>query len=283
MKFVLLVSALLLYPTFLLCQVYTQKDVEICKSKFKIAENANLKLNSMGDIVARVGESFIGTDYKALTLEIEGREKLVIDLNEFDCTTLLENVLAFSRLIKKDSASFDNYIKELTYIRYRNGLINGYPSRLHYFSDWIYDNVKKNVIKDITKSLGGAEINFQINYMSSHASLYKHLKENSSFIPVIRAIEDSINSRSYFYIPKDKVAIVEENLKEGDIIAFTTSVKGLDIGHVGIAVKGPDRRIHLLHAPQVNTRVQITKEPLSEYISNFKKHTGIIILRALDL
>jgi hypothetical protein len=282
MKLVLFVSVLLFYPTFVLSQVYCQKDIEICNSKFKIAENANLKMNNMGDIICSVGESFIGTDYKAYTLETEPKEKLVVNLTGLDCTTFLENVLAISRLVKKDSTSFDNFIKELTYIRYRNGIIDSYPSRLHYFSDWIYDNAGKNVIKDITEDLGGIAIKFQINFMSEHVNLYKHLKENPSFIPVIKKQEKSINNRSYFYIPKDNVSKIESKLSNGDIVAFTTYMNGLDIGHVGIAVDGKDGRIHLLHAPQPNTKVQITQEPLSDYISKLKKDTGIIVLRALN-
>jgi Protein of unknown function (DUF1460) len=282
MKLFLFISFVLLYQTVLLCQVFTERDVEICRAKFKIAESTNLKSIPIGDVIVRIGESFTGTDYKAYTLETEGVEKLVVDLTGFDCTTFLENVLVFARLIKKDSTTFDNYIKELTYIRYRNGIIDSYPSRLHYFSDWIFDNVKKNVIKDITKNLDGVTVKFQINFMSSHPALYKHLKENPSFVPVIQTQEDSINARTYFYIPKDKVSSIEGKLWDGDIIAFTTSVKGLDIDHVGIAIKGKDGKIHLLHAPQPNTRVHITKDLLSDYILNLKKHTGIIVLRSLE-
>ena len=282
MKLLLFVSILLFYQTFLLCQVYTEGDVEICRAKFKIAESTNLKSKPIGEVIAIIGESFTGTDYKVSALEKEGEEKLVVDLTGLDCSTFLENVLVFARLIKKDSTAFDNYLKELTYIRYRNGIVNSYTSRLHYFSDWIFDNVKKNVIKDVTKNLGGVAIKFQINFMSSHAALYKHLKENPSFVPVIQTQEDSINTRTYFYIPKDKVSSIEGKLWDGDIIAFTTSVKGLDIGHVGIAIKGKDGRMHLLHAPQPNTKVHITKVPLSNYILNLKKLTGIIVLRALD-
>jgi hypothetical protein len=274
---------LFLFQNILLCQVYNEKDVKICESKFKIAENTDLKLKPIGEVVARIGESFTGTDYQAFALEREGEEKLVVDLTGLDCTTFIENALVFARLIKKDSSSFESYIKELTYIRYRNGIINKYPSRLHYFSDWIYDNVKKKVVKDVTKELGGEPVKFELNFMSMHPELYKHLKENPSYIPVIKAQEEAINTRAHYYIPKNKVKSIEGDLKEGDIIAFTTSVKGLDIGHTGIAVKGKDGRIHLLHEPQPNTKVHTTKETLSDYILNTKKHTGIIVLRVSEL
>jgi cell wall-associated NlpC family hydrolase len=282
MKLFLFFSILLFYPTVLFCQVYAEKDIEICKEIFKLSKSTNLDAKPIGDVIVRIGESFMGTDYKAYTLETGGVEKLVVDLKGFDCTTFVESVLAFARLIKKDSASFENYLNELTYIRYRDGIINSYTSRLHYFSDWIFDNIKKNVIQDITKNLGGVAVKFQVNFMSSHPSQYKHLKRNPSFISVIQTQEDSINTRTYFYIPKDRMKAVEGKLRDGDLIAFTTSVQGLDIGHVGIVLKGKDGGIHLLHAPQSNTKVQISKDTLSDYILNLSKDTGIIVLRVLE-
>jgi len=282
MKLLLSFSILLFCQTVLLCQIYAERDIEICRAKFKLSESSNLKSKSIGDVIVKIGESFTGTDYKAHTLETEGVEKLVVDLTGLDCTTFLENVLAIALLIKKDSTTFENYVKELTYIRYRNGIINSYTSRLHYFSDWIFDNVKKNVIKDVTKNLGGVAVKFQLNFMSGHRAQYKHLKGNPAFISVIQTQENSINTRTYFYIPKYRVRSIEGKLRDGDLIAFTTSVKGLDIGHVGIVLKGKDGRIHLLHAPQSNTKVQITKDPLSDYILNLSKDTGIIVLRALE-
>jgi hypothetical protein len=282
MKLLLFVSLFYFYQSVPLCQDFTERDIQICKAKFKIADSTGLKSKSIGDVIVKIGESFLGTDYKAFTLEKEGVEKLVVNLTGLDCTTYLENVLTFARLIKIDSTTFDNYQKELTYIRYRNGIINSYTSRLHYFSDWIFENVKKNVIQDITKNLGGVPVKFQINFMSSHPSMYKHLKENPSSISIIKAQENSINNRNYFYIPKDKVKSVERKLRDGDLIAFTTSVQGLDVGHVGIVVTAKDKTIHLLHAPQPNTKVQITKDQLSDYILNLNKDTGIIVLRALE-
>ncbi|MDR3609535.1 MAG: DUF1460 domain-containing protein [Ignavibacteriaceae bacterium] len=281
MKIRLLVSILLLFQTIIFCQVYKEADVKVCESKFKIAEKENLKVKPIGEVIARIGESFTGTDYRAFALEREGEEKLVVDLTGLDCTTFIENALVFARLIKKDSTSFDSYVRELTHIRYRNGIINKYPSRLHYFTDWIYDNVKKDVVEDITKDLGGEKVKFEINFMSTHPDLYKHLKGNPLFIPIIKAQEEAINTRTYYYIPKGKVKSIEGELRDGDIIAFTTTVSGLDVSHTGIAVKGKDGRIHLLHEPQPNMRVYTTKETLSDYIINSKKHTGIIVLRAL--
>jgi len=56
----------------------------------------------------------------------------------------------------------------------------------------------------------------------------------------------------------------------------------LDIGHIGIAVKMDDGRIHLLHAPDVGYKVQISDLPIFEYLNKLKKDTGVIVLRPLE-
>ena len=50
-----------------------------------------------------------------------------------------------------------DFIKNLETIRYRNGVLDGYPSRLHYFTDWIRNNEQKGLVRDITSELGGTE------------------------------------------------------------------------------------------------------------------------------
>ncbi len=272
----------MLYTVIVQAQIFTDKDIEICNSKFSLAVEKNLSGKPIGDVIVEIGKSFIGTDYEAFAIEKDGVEKLVINLTGLDCTTFLENSLVFSRLIKKGKTIFEDYQSELTYIRYRNGIINQYPSRLHYFSDWIYDNKKKGIIEDITKEMGGEPINFNLNFMSAHPQFYKHLKENPEFVPVIEKQEKEIACRTYYYIPKEEVSSIEDKIQNGDLIAFTTNKEGLDIGHVGIAVKMEDGRVHLLHAPIPGTKVQISENPLPAYISKLKHDTGIMVLRLIE-
>lgn len=263
-------------------QVFSEEDVEICNQKFQISVEDDLKDQPINDVIVKIGESFLGTEYLAHALEEDGDEQLVINLTGLDCTTLVENSLALSRCVKLDSTSFKNYLDELQFIRYRDGIVDGYPSRLHYFSDWITDNIFKGVIEDETKQLGGIPIKFNLNFMSTHPDSYKQLKEDPDLIPVIQMQEKAISSREYYYIPKDEFESKEKLISGGEIIAITTTVEGLDIGHIGIAVKMDDGRIHLLHAPNVNTKVQITEEPLADYLMKYKRHSGVIVLKVLE-
>lgn len=278
-KLFLLSAIILLLSNIVFPQVYELRDQEICKNTFQMAIDKNIIDFPLGDIIANIGRSFIGTEYVAHTLEKDGEEKLVVNLTGLDCTTFLENCLAFGRLIKSHKFEFNDYVKELTYIRYRDGKLNGYTSRLHYFSDWIFNNTSKGIVEDITRSIGGEEISFNVYFMSKNPDKYKQLNANPNFVPIIAEQEKSINSRTYYYIPKEKVNLFESKIKNGDLIAITTNIGGLDIGHVGVAVMENDGRIHFMHAPLVGAKVQISPEPLPEYLMKIKKHTGIIVLR----
>jgi hypothetical protein len=262
--------------------IYTNEDVEICKSKFEFAVSKNLSEKPIGDVLVEIGKTFLGLDYEAFTLEKGETEQLVIHLTGLDCYTFFESSLVFARCIKKGKTTFEDYQKELENIRYRSGKINDYPSRLHYASDWLYDNDKRGNVKDITKQIGGMEFSKQTNFMSSNSDLYKQLKNNPKFVQAIRTIEDSINSRNYYYIPENFIECVEDSIQNGDIILLTASADGLDISHTGMAVKMDDGRIHFMHAPLRGKKLQITAQPLADYVKIIDRHTGIMVGRVLN-
>jgi len=272
------------YYSTVTAQVFSESDVDICNSKFQLAVNKNLDEKPIGDVIVEIGKSFIGTDYLAHGLEKDGDEQLVINLTGLDCTTFLENSLVLARCIKTNKTTFEDYLNELKYVRYRNGVIDQYPSRLHYFSDWIYDNVKKGIIEDVTEEIGGQKIKFKLDFMSTHPESYKQLKSRqggTDFIPIIKKQEKEISCREYYFIPKEKLKLKEDLIANGDLIAITTTVDGLDVGHVGIALKMDDGRIYLIHSPTENTKVQISEQPLSDYLMKYKRHSGVVVLRAL--
>jgi hypothetical protein len=263
----------------LFSQVFLEKDLEIFNSKIQFAQERNLKDLPFNKIISEIGKSFISTPYEAHTLEISDEEELIVNLRQLDCTTFLETTFALSLCVKNEKTTFEDFQFFIKQIRYREGLIKSYPSRLHYFSDWIYDNQRKNLIKDVTKELGGKQVKFNVNFMSKNPHLYKHLKNNPDFVQLIRQQEKEIAQREYHFIPENKILSIDDKIKEGDFIAITTNISGLDIGHVGIAVKGENGKTFFLHAPQVGSFVQITKETLADYIKKSKKHTGILVLR----
>jgi len=257
--------------------VFQEQDKVILKGIYNKLEKENKK--STAELVALVGKTFLGTPYVAHTLEGE-KEQLVINLRELDCTTYAENCLAIARSIKAGKNNFEGFTEELQKIRYRNGLINGYPSRLHYFSDWIYENDRAGRTKDVSKAISNTAYPLQVDFMSTHPASYKQLESNPGFVKTLSEKEQEISERQMFYLPKQKMSEYENELREGDIVGITTSIDGLDITHAGILVER-DGRIHLMHASSVAEKVVISEEPLEDYLNSGSKVTGIMVARPL--
>jgi hypothetical protein len=253
----------------------------ICKKKFDLAISHQLRTKPINKVIVEIAKSFLGVEYASDTLEAIGEERLIINLQALDCVTFYENSLVLARCIKNDTMTFDDYKKELQFVRYRGGIINGYPSRLHYSTDYFYDNEKKCVLKDITKEIGGVPYKKTVNFMSTHPESYPRLKESPGFMKAIKEIEGEISARSIYHIPKANVEKVKTKIKDGDIIGITTFIDGLDCSHTGIAIwrKG---KLRLMHAPVPAQKVQITNTALWEYLEKNKKQAGIIVVRPLE-
>ena len=255
-------------------------DEELCMGKFRLSIERALADKPIGTVIQSIGSSFAGTPYVANALEVPGEERLVINLRGLDCVSLVENTLTISRCVKLKNTSFEEYRRQLQYIRYRSGVIDGYPSRLHYFTDWIYDNQRKEVVRDVSEELGGVRYEKEINFMTRHPSSYRQLAEKD-FLDRLKATEKDLNGRTMYCIPKEQIEPAGNGIEAGDILAITTSVEGLDIAHTGIAVR-KNGVIHLLHAPIVGSEVQTTDSSLADYLRNNTKHTGIMVARPLE-
>ncbi len=247
---------------------------------FGLAAGKQLYGKPIGLVMAAVGKSFIGTPYAANTLEAAGEERLIVNLEGMDCVTFVENTLALSRCIRSQRENVDAFRRQLQLIRYRSGDIHGYPSRLHYFSDWILDNTAKKVVRDIAGELGGVVYDKEINFMSTHRTAYKQLADENA-LSEMKRVEGSLNSRKKYYLPKDKLKDVERRIADGDIIAITTSVQGLDVSHTGLALY-TGSRLHFLHAPITGEAVQVSAKPFVEYMNASAKYTGVMIARPVE-
>lgn len=235
---------------------------------------------TMNELTVEIGTWFLNTPYVEKTLELQGEENLVINLNGLDCTTFLETVTTLARIAKRGQLSYEGYQKELEYIRYRDGIRTDYPSRIHYFSDWIYDSQQKGFLKDITHDIGGVVYANKPSFMSDNSGLYPQLS-NAKFVEQIKITEAEIASRTYYYLPKAEVQSHEGGIIPGDLIAITIAMDNLDISHVGIAVEQKGR-IHLLHASSNSKKVEITDKPLYDYLMSHKSQSGIMVCRLIE-
>ena len=227
---------------------------------------------------------FLNTPYDYSTLDVNEYEELVVNLQKMDCMTFVENCIALYRVASVDTPNFELFKKELQYIRYRDGIIAGYLSRLHYTTDWIFDNVKKNVFYDKSKEIGGMSFLTDVYFMSKNPQFYDYLKKRPDEIQSIKKIEDSINMRKdfYYYIPKGDIISKEKQIKTGDILCFTTSIEGLDVSHLGIAF-WKDNILTFIHASSDYRKVIINTKTLSDFCMNNRNITGVIVLKANTL
>jgi len=255
-------------------------DRAIFEDRVRWALENRLDTLPIGQIVARVGRTFVGTRYVPGVLDVPGEERLIVNLRELDCVTYVENMLAMARLIRQRNTDFDDFRRELTRIRYRDGIVAGYPSRLHYFSEWISDGERKGILRDITRELGGIPDPEPINFMSTHASSYAALAAPEN-LAAIRDIEQRLSARPRYFIPEDRIAEAAPRIQDGDIIAATAAVPGLDIVHTGIALHVGDQ-LHLMHAPLVGKNVEISELPLARRIQSIDGQDGIMVARPLE-
>lgn len=273
---------------FLACVLITNARVLYTKQDSIIYEEyiSQLKIDtslSISDLIVKTALFFREIPYVASTLDNNESEQLVINLRQFDCTTFVENCIALSRTIKTGDYSFQNFCNQLKSIRYRNGLLEDYTSRLHYVTDWIYDNTKKVILEDKTSSLGGAKISKKINFMSTHTNAYKPLLNNIGLQQKIIQIEQLINNRDRYYVlKKENINLADNKIDSGDIIAFATSIAGLDYTHIGIAYRYKGK-LTFIHASSRAMKVIIEPQSLFNYCLVSKKCTGLSIFRTINL
>ena len=266
----------------------TAEDWGTVRATLARAWDDELHLLPLGETMARIGVAFVGTAYVPRTLEVPGPERLVINLRELDCVTFVENVLALGRFLHLHDPSVledeeqlrGEYRRLLTEIRYRGGKLDGYPSRLHYFSEWIADNEGRGLLRDISQELGGMVDGSPIDFMSTHADAYRQLSEPGVVDEIERA-EARLSSRARYYIGEERIEDAAPGIADGDIIAATSTVEGLDIAHTGLALVR-DGTVFLLHAPLVGSAVRISEAPLSQRVQRIGGQDGIMVARPLD-
>lgn len=257
--------------------LFQPKDKQIAEEKLKLfVSQANRPIS---ELVVEIGLSFLGTPYVAATLENGADEKMVVNLRELDCTTFAENCLALARTVKLRKTDFSSFVNELERIRYRDGIRNQYPSRLHYFSEWIHNNHKKGIINE-SSNLEGEKSMKIINFMSTHPASYPVLKEHPELIPAIAEQEKELSKTGFMYFPKSNLTNLYQHLQHGDIIGLTSSIEGVDVNHVGIILK-KGNEFYLLHAPLSGKKVLVSDGPITDFIKPESKNSGIMIARPI--
>jgi hypothetical protein len=258
--------------------IYSPEDRAICETLLRSARERGDRGKPLLELVLAAGRHFLGAPYGSDTIEKEGPEELIVNLRVFDCVTFVENAVVLAGLIRAGKTAFDDYAAALEQIRYRRGRCDGFASRLHYFTDWLYNNSHKCLVQDISREIGGVPLRKIFHSLTDRREDHIGLNDPDAFRR-LRIIEGICSRRPLSFIPKAHLGRAEERLMDGDIIAITTDERGLDICHTGLAVRLRGQ-IHLLHASSAAGKVVLSEIPLGRYLQMRRSRTGIIVGRA---
>ena len=241
----------------------------------------------VGRAGTRVGELAIGSPYKAFTLEeyIKAggdptkREPLTLSLTEFDCVSLVEACLGVARAADDSAApSWHTFAREVERMRYRSGKRGSYATRLHYFSEWITDGARRGLVRELGQELGGVRDSRPLRFMTQHRASYPALANDDVFRE-IGEMERRLDGTARWMIPTMRIPEVSDRIQTGDVLAFATSIPGLDVTHAAFAYRDASGILRVLHAPLSGGAVEIARLPLQDYVAAIKRSTGILIAR----
>lgn len=264
-------------PTVLDSCIYTKADSSRIVSLLKADIPAG-----KSDVLF-YARQFLGTPYVAYTLEGEKEEPVVINTKGLDCTTFVETVCALVMTKRRSSDKFADYVKNIERIRYRSGQRAGYHSRLHYFTWWMNDGLRKGIFEEVAdgKHFTGRK-RIDNHYMSSNPHKYEMLKRHPEWTDSIASLERAENGQVAAYLPERMAGLGRKELssiKDGDILAVVTRKGGLDYSHLGFAVWGKDGKLHLLNASSLYKKVVEDKKTLLSYLMSQKSAIGVKVLR----
>lgn len=252
-----------------------------------VAQGDTWKALPIGERAAAVGRALVGTPYKGFTLEIDDRiEAPSVNLNGLDCWTFFEVSLAFARMLDEPRERWtpETLLQKIEQDRYRGGTCDGsYLSRLHYLEEWLHDNDRRGLVRDLTRELGGVRAPQSAVEMTVNWRTYRYMRSSPAIRAGIREMESNVTRLGLHHIPKSRVAAIEGKLQTGDIIGITTrDGRKFGTSHVGMAVRDGDGVLRFMHASAPRNHGQVVLDSrLSVYLARFSSNAGILVARPL--
>lgn len=276
----------ILFATLCTCKLTAQTEVRFfneAADTLRLTElldaGAAHRFANPEERVAFFAEKFIGTPYAAHTLEGE-QEILTVNLDSLDCTTFVETALALAYTTGEGRRSWRDYVYNLRRLRYRGGEVAGYPSRLHYIADWAVDNIHRGNLRDATRDFPRYnELRRTIDFMSANRDRYPALADSANYAR-IRSLENGYRQHLFPYIktldlPKKEIKAA---FHTGDVVALVSTLKNLDVTHMGIIVKR-DGEPYLLHASSSHGKVEVSATPLADFMKKNRQWLGVRVFR----
>lgn len=268
---------------------WTRADWDVLVNTARWAWETGVDTLPIGERVATIGQRFVGNPYVPRTLDPPGPERLVVNLRVFDCVTFVETALTLAHFVRAAPPPLLDdpdearglYERILRSLRYRDGTLDGYSSRLHYFSEWLADNAARGWLRLLGDELEASVDPEAIDFMTAHRDAYDQLGDEAVFDAIGR-VERRLSETTRLFVPEDRLGEVADRIRTGDVIAATSTLEGLDVAHTGIALRTPDGVLRLMHAPLVGEEVQISDRPLIERLRGIDSQDGVMVARPLE-
>jgi hypothetical protein len=167
-------------------------------------------------------------------------ERFSFRLDGFDCVTFVETCLALAR--SRRARDFEDDLRRL---RYRNGRVS-WPTRLHYFSDWLRANQARGAIRIRTAGVGSQAISTRL-----------------ALVPSLPARKIRL-----LVVPKTELERAWRRIGPASIVAFASTRARLDFFHTGLLFGEPSAGrvagLRLCHASRQAGRV--IQETLGDFL-----------------
>ncbi|MCB1323385.1 MAG: DUF1460 domain-containing protein, partial [Leptospiraceae bacterium] len=232
---------------------------------------------SFGDLVYRTAGLQLGRPYYYPSMHTS-QPGLRLRFDTFDCVSFIESSLAVARCVQAENPTYTCFMRDIIASRYRNGQMGAYADRLHYFTEWIAENARRDRLRDHTAELGGELQAIPLHFMTTHTGSYPMLRKDTIYQQVA-ATEKLLSALPVAILHKDRLDELETRpAARGDIVAIVAPRPGLPITHVGF-FSGKDGRF--LHASSLTGRVSLTRGSVAEYIRARPERKGVRFITPL--
>lgn len=230
---------------------------------------------SKSELMLGMARELIGIPYGGHPGE-KPETAMIVQMDSMNCVTMVETAMALAMTIAENRSSWRDMLYNMEQVRYRNGRANGYGSRLHYVTDWAIDLAQRGILEEVTAKVCEPRYSIKtLDYMSRNRDKYPELADSAN-LAAIRNVEMGYMSHRSPYIKPSMLKGAK--LQDGDILALTSTLPGLDVAHIGVAVI-KNGVPYLIHASSKQGEVIEDSMPLGVYLSRNRQFNGVRVFR----
>ena len=209
-------------------------------------------VSGAGPRMERISAELVGLPYRTnLIGSVDTPEVFVTALDEFDCVTFMETVLALAH-----SREVMDFPQALRLIRYAKGDVE-WTSRNHYMTQWLRNNEKAGFVR-------------RLRTPKPTVMKDRHL----NVVPGLRPLR-----MKFEVVPKRDLLRAADSMETGDLIFFGSTRSHLDIFHCGMLLRRGGE-LTMRHASR--SKGGVVDQKLADFLKN-NRMSGVLLARPAEL